>query len=388
MGRITTKQETIEGVTQTYDYDYDPTGRLIEVNTGGTITATYAYDSNGNRSEGTYDAQDRLQTWGTASYAYTANGELTSKTDTGLTTNYSYDVLGNLMQATLPGGMTIDYLIDGQNRRIGKKVDGVLKQGFLYQDKLNPIAELDGTGAVTARFVYGSKSNVPDYMVKGGNTYRIISDHLGSPRLTVNIVDGSITQRMDYDVWGNITTDTNPGFQPFGFAGGIYDQHTNLTRFGARDYDAQTGRWTAKDPIRFQGGDTNLYGYVFSDPVNFVDPYGLAGLNGTTRGEGPANNRFQPPGSNSNTPSPPPFAGENGIAVVVVGGLTYTFGTLSGAAGIATGGGFVVVGGVAWLIGSQIGSQIYDSYRDEIQRLLEDSLQNDTEDDLDNICRI
>lgn len=108
-----------------------------------------------------------------------------------------------------------------------------------------------------------------------GVTYRIISDHLGSPRLIINTADGAITQRMDYDEFGNVTTDTNPGFQPFGFAGGIYDQHTQLTRFGARDYDAQTGRWTAKDPIRFAGGDTNLFGYVFSDPVNFIDPTGL-----------------------------------------------------------------------------------------------------------------
>lgn len=33
---------------------------------------------------------------------------------------------------------------------------------------------------MVSRFVYGSKSNVPDYMVKGGVTYRIISDRLGS----------------------------------------------------------------------------------------------------------------------------------------------------------------------------------------------------------------
>ncbi len=69
--------------------------------------------------------------------------------------------------------------------------------------------------------------------------------------------------------------DTNPGFQPFGFAGGIYDPHTKLVRFGARDYDAETGRWTAKDPIGFGGGDTNLYGYVVNDPVDFIDLQGL-----------------------------------------------------------------------------------------------------------------
>jgi len=43
----------------------------------------------------------------------------------------------------------------------------------------------------------------------------------------------------------------------------------------SREYDAETGRWTAKDPIRFNGGDTNLYGYVLADPINLVDPTGL-----------------------------------------------------------------------------------------------------------------
>ena len=68
--------------------------------------------------------------------------------------------------------------------------------------------------------------------------------------------------------------------QPFGFAGGIYDRDTGLVRFGARDYDAETGRWTAKDPIGFHGG-LNLYGYVENDPVNWTDIYGLITLSET-----------------------------------------------------------------------------------------------------------
>ena len=46
-------------------------------------------------------------------------------------------------------------------------------------------------------------------------------------------------------------------------------------RFGARTYDPRsTGRWMSKDPIRFDGGDTNLYGYSLNDPINLADSNG------------------------------------------------------------------------------------------------------------------
>jgi len=135
--------------------------------------------------------------------------------------------------------------------------------------------QLHGAWNVVARFVYARKGHVPDYMIKGGVTYRVISDHLGSVRLVVDPATGSIVQRIDYDEYGNITQDTAPGFQPFAFVGGIYDQHTKLTRFGARDYDTFAGRWTSKDLIMFSGGDSNMYGYVLNDPINANDITGL-----------------------------------------------------------------------------------------------------------------
>jgi RHS repeat-associated protein len=274
LGRITQKIETIGGVMDTYGYTYDTADRLAQVTKNSVIIEQYTYDANGNRSGGTYDHQDRLLSYGANAYTYTANGELLTKTTAGQLTTYDYDLLGNLMSVTLPDGTDIEYIVDGQNRRVGKKVSGTLVQGFLYQDQLNPVAELDGSGNVISRFVYGTSGNVPDYMIKGGTTYRIISDHLGSPRLVVATATGTVVQWMDYDSFGNIINDTNPGFQPFGFAGGLYDQHTKLTRFGARDYDAEVGRWTSKDPILFEGDDTNLYGYTANDPVNWIDPYG------------------------------------------------------------------------------------------------------------------
>jgi RHS repeat-associated protein len=287
LGRLTEKTETVEGDSTTYTYSYNGADRLEEVRQDGNLVASYTYDENGNRlsrvtpngaTEGEYDAQDHLTSYGTNEYAYRPDGQLRSKIDsvTGESTSYAYDALGNLLSVTLPDSKKVEYVVDAQNRRVGKKVDGQLVQGFVYHGKLNPVAELDGSGNIVSRFIYATKPNVPDYMVKGDKTYRIVSDHLGSVRLVVDASTGEVAQRIDYDEFGNVLNDTSPGFQPFGFAGGLYDQDTKLTRFGARDYDAETGRWTAKDPMSFAAGDTNLYGYVGNQPTGFVDPSGYA----------------------------------------------------------------------------------------------------------------
>src|SRR5690606_37159458 len=121
---------------------------------------------------------------------------------------------------------------------------------------IRPIAEIDAAGNLT-EFVY-ARGLAPEYMIRGGETFRFVKDHLGIVRLVVNAATGEIVQRLDFDAWGRVLTDTAPGLQPFGFAGGHHDPDTGLVRFGARDYDPDTGRWTAKDPLGFAGGDTNL----------------------------------------------------------------------------------------------------------------------------------
>jgi RHS repeat-associated protein len=158
---------------------------------------------------------------------------------------------------------------------VGKKVNGTVVKRWLYADQLRPVAELNGAGALVSEFVYGSKPNVPDFMVRAGVQYRILSDQLGSVRLVVNAATGAVAQRMRHDAWGNVLEDTSPGFVPFGFAGGMYDAETGFVRFGARDYETSIGRWMQKDPIRFDAGQANLYAYVNNDPVNSRDPSGL-----------------------------------------------------------------------------------------------------------------
>lgn len=291
LGRITQKVETVAGSTKIYRYGYDPVGRLIEVRDGGDVViSSYGYDANGNRlsysgplgdAAGTYDDQDRLVSYGGNSYTYTANGELLTKVAGGQTTSHVYDALGNLRSVTLPNGTVVSYLVDGGNRRMAKRINGARVKGFLYGGGFSPLAELDADNHVVSLFLYGTRGHVPDLMLKNDGTgtfipYRIITDHLGSPRLVINALNGTeIAQQLDYDEFGRVLTDTSPGFQPFGFAGGLYDPDTGLVRFGFRDYDPETGRWTTNDPAGFVAGSSNLYAYSGNNPLNRIDPSGL-----------------------------------------------------------------------------------------------------------------
>ena len=163
-GRITSSTETLKGVSTVYDYKYDTVGRIVssviaspkgvaDSRLYGRAISSYTYDSNGNRlsksstlvgedlGEGriTCDSEDRLLTYGNKTYTYSANGELSSKSSfpQGVSgnpevTKYDYDEFGNLRKLTLSDGRTIEYIIDAQNRRIGKKTNGTLVKGWLY----------------------------------------------------------------------------------------------------------------------------------------------------------------------------------------------------------------------------------------------------------------
>jgi len=285
IGRVTGRTETTAGVSHIYGYSYDPAGRLTQIVTDGTTTAAFTYDANGNRLSnttvggtelGTYDGQDRLLTYGRLLYTYTANGELATKTDssTGQVTTYGYDGFGNLRSVSLPDGRLVEYVIDGMNRRIGKKIDGVLVKGWLYGSRNRVVAELDGNGNVVSRFSYIGNDLLAAYIVNANHTYRVLGDEVGTPRIVVDVSSGTIVQSIETDAFGVVTADTNPGFQPFGLAGGNYDSDTGLVKFGARDYDPFSGRWIEKDPIGFAGGQANMFLYVDGDPINRVDPFG------------------------------------------------------------------------------------------------------------------
>ncbi|WP_394699258.1 RHS repeat-associated core domain-containing protein [uncultured Desulfobacter sp.] len=287
LGRIAEKQETVDGTTATFTYAYDAVGRIISVSKDGSVVESAQYDSAGNRiacrsslagvnlASGSirYDADHKLISAGTTSYQYDADGNLIQENRSGSITAFQYNTDGTLARVDLPDGRVITYLYDHSGRRIARAVDGSRTHAWLYGTGLMPLAEFDGGGALRQRFVYAD-GPVPLVCERGGLAYHIITDHIGSPILVTDD-GGSVVKQISYDTWGNVLSDTNPAFDlPFGFAGGMADPDHELIRFGARDYQPSTGRWTAKDPILFNGG-LNLYEYAESAPVNLVDRNGL-----------------------------------------------------------------------------------------------------------------
>ena len=292
LGRIRFKTETFRNatgahanVTKKWEYRYDGRGQLTGVYLDNASNYIATYDKNGNIKQYsttpgspnvtcTVDAQDRLTTCGSTTYYYYDSGELKTKVTATGTWTYSYDALGRLRKV-VNGGTTYEYILDGEGRRIAKKVNGIVSKRWLYGAGLGPIVELSSSGMV--RYIYGSRKNTPDVVIKGGKTYRLISDQLGSPRYAVNVADkDEVPYQISYGPLGMPTVEgglatTAIRWIPFGFAGGLYDSDTGLVHFGAREYDPEIGRWISKDPSRFGGRQANLYVYVGNDPVNHID---------------------------------------------------------------------------------------------------------------------
>src|SRR5262249_2849575 len=85
------------------------------------------------------------------------------------------------------------------------------------------------------------------------------------------------TDKYRYRAFGLDAHTQGSSTNPFTFIGqkGYYrDLEIDLYFVRARYYDYATGRWVNEDPIGYRSGDTNLYRYVFNNPLNGVDPSG------------------------------------------------------------------------------------------------------------------
>ena len=276
-GRISQKTETIAGVSHAYDYTYDDDGQLIEVLQDGQLFESYGYDVNSNRTfpAAAYDSQDRLMTLDGVAYQFDNDGFMTNRGPD----LFEYSTRGELLQATV-GAETAYYTYDGMARRVSRTDDNGTLQ-YYYGNPSMPFqltATRDGQNEMTV-YYYDTAGHLVAF--QRGNPwasadwYYVASDQVGTPKVVTD-ASGVVVKALEYDSWGVLLADNNPGFSlPVGFAGGLGDNLSGLFRFGFRDYEPKAGRWTAKDPILFNGGQFNFYLYTRGDPVNWVDSTGL-----------------------------------------------------------------------------------------------------------------
>ena len=275
LGNISRKVETVSGTPTTFDYTYDADGQLTSVYGNGSSWEHYTYDLNGNRAldvpgTASFDAQDRiiqqLQTY----YQFNSDGQLFLRnSDT-----FQYSAQGELLQSVV-AGKTVTYTHDEMGRRVAR-TDSTGTSQYLYGNLNQPFqltAMRDPAGLLST--FYYDDAGVMFSMDKNSSRYYIAADQVGTLKV-VSDSTGTIVKAMTFDSFGFPQLDSNPSLTvPVGFAGGLTDENTGLVRFGYRDYDPYTGRWTAKDPIFFKGGQGNLYVYVQNNPVNYIDPDGL-----------------------------------------------------------------------------------------------------------------
>jgi RHS repeat-associated protein len=271
-----------------YTYGYDALNRLTQVQNGtATQQENYTYDPIGNRTSkslGTitpsitayvYDSANQLKEIrsGTAtgallaSLSYDVDGNLKSRSDSGLTLNY--DPLNRLTSTSQTGQLAQSYNYDDQGRRISKTV-GTTTTHFLYNDT-DIVAEYGTTwGLPTAQYTHGTSIDDINIRATATTAQYFHQDGLGSVVGVTNTA-GLTDATQRFDAWGNKLTAT--GIAPrYGYTGREPDE-TGLIFYRARYYDPSVGRFTQRDPIGLRGG-VNRYGYVGGNPTGYKDPSG------------------------------------------------------------------------------------------------------------------
>jgi RHS repeat-associated protein len=214
--------------------------------TSGALTRTYGYDNAGNTTS--YDG---------ITFTYNNRGRMKSSPKNGVTTNYTYNALGQLI----------------------KKGTSAL---YYYDDAGHIIGIYSGTGALTEEIVWLGDTPIVSLRPRAGggiNIYNIHTDHLNTPRLITGSVNPGVRWRWDSEPFGAGGVNNNPsGVGVFNFdlrfPGQIAMVEAGLHYNYYRDYDPATGRYVQSDPIGLDGG-INTYSYVGARPLQYSDPLGL-----------------------------------------------------------------------------------------------------------------
>ncbi len=247
-------------------YTYDKTGKRIA--TGGSFARTGLPQ---NLSTATYDAANQQLTLGNKSLTFDANGNLATLTDPSGTTTYTWNARNQLAALSGPR-LTASFQYDALERRKQKTINGTTT-AFLY-DGINAVQELSG-GTPTANLLTGLGIDEILARTDSAGSRSALTDALGS---VVALTDppGTVQTEYTYEPFGNTTVNGTASTNAFQYTGRENDG-TGLYYYRARYYHPGLQRFVAQDPIGFAGGDPNLYGYVFNNSINLIDPTGLCG---------------------------------------------------------------------------------------------------------------
>ena len=211
---------------------------------------------------------------GDGQYSHDERGFRSIWSDKGVYTLYEYTRTTGCSRPRRTGDKVFTFAHDENGQRVAKYRNGELVEAYQWLDFVRLAAFYDGRHQY--EFAYRDGERTPFAMRRDDGTVAgLFYDQVGSLRVVAD-VDDNVIKEVLYDPFGGIIEDTNPDLRlPIGFAAGLHDRDLGFARFGWRDYDVRTGRWTAPDPLGDKGGDPDWYGYCLDDPVNGIDPLGL-----------------------------------------------------------------------------------------------------------------
>ncbi len=270
------------GSTRVQSYSYDPFDNILSVATDGNAPEDYTVNANKNRlidPEIAYDAAGNM-----VRFEYRIPGGVIFPTDSHVR-HATYDALN--MQSTLRrwdllGTPVDDYLyIYGPGNVRLFVWDGIAaKRHFTFRDlNAKPLREMEvtgfGAGAVWTHqkdYLHGPSGLIATRAATGIIKY-FHHDHLGTPRLLTSAAGSGIAS-FHYYPFGEAVGLTNPNDEPgYKFTGHERDRGKVTDYMLGRTYAYPFQRFMQVDPAR---DGWNLYGYVGGNPVNAVDPDGLA----------------------------------------------------------------------------------------------------------------
>jgi len=250
---------------------------------GTTQVDVDATDLSDNTTSESFRIDSGSGQWADLTYDDSGNTLTRSVTKGGVTTvtTYTWDRENRIQTVTVSGSTDrFVYNASGERVKIIHDWGGTspVERRFIWTGRNHFSQERDSSNVVTRNFFDEGEERLGT--VAGSWVYA--RDHLGSIREMVST--SGVTACYDYspfgirETLGSSTSDTS-----FGFSGHFHHELSGDLLTFYRAYDPELGRWLSPDPLESITGEmaemlpegSNLYAYVGSDPVNWIDPYGL-----------------------------------------------------------------------------------------------------------------